>query len=408
MTRNSGFRAVIGLATMALIGATTACGGGTGGAKATGPIKVGVPLGLTGPAASVADWARMGVEMSAAEINTAGGINGRKIKLVFEDTGLDPTKAVMAVNRLINQEKVELIVGPMTSDETLATLPATAKAHIASINGSGSAITPQVAPYSFAMLMNAQDQAQKMVEYALDKYHAKSIATLNYSATQGKIAGAAFLSALKSRGMKPVATQEYKFPTSDLTPQLLALKKSNPDVLVSFNTTGDDTGRLVLGLRQLNWNVPVIGGYGTTFAAQAKGVAGADTYANLKSVTWSAFSACSASQVRPQATDFIKRVQASYGAQRLKNASYDYLAVYRDALFILKAGIEATKSTDGAKVTHWIEDNGAQASKSLSLVHQGYAMSKTNHFLMDTSSLTLVDPGQEIAPGIFRRLDCGK
>ncbi|MCW2879502.1 MAG: hypothetical protein JWQ95_3602 [Sphaerisporangium sp.] len=408
MTRNSGFRALLGIASMALIGATTGCGGDTGGATTTGPIKVGVPLALTGPAAAVASWARMGVEMSAAEINDAGGINGRKVELIFEDTALDPTKAVTSINRLINQEKVELIVGPMTSDESLATLPATTRAKIPSINGSGSAITPQVAPYSFAMLMNAEHQAQKMVEVALGKYGAKSVATLNYSGTQGKIGGAAFIKTLQSHGMTPTATQEFKFPVTDLTPQLLTLKKSNPDVLLSFNNTGDDTGRLVLGLRQLNWNVPVVGSYATTFATQAKGVAGPDTFAKLKSVTWSAFSACDKAQIRPQATDFIKRARARFDATRLKDASYDYMAVYRDALFILKAGVEATKSTDGPKVADWIETKGAEALKSLPVVHQGYAMSKTNHFLMDTSSLALVDAGEEIAPGIFRRLDCDK
>src|SRR5690554_2134363 len=108
------------------------------GSDDDGPIRVGVPLGLTGPAATTADWARMGVELAADEINADGGIDGREVELVVIDTELDPTKAVTAVNRLINQDDVDLIVGPMTSDETLATLPHSTRANIASINGSGS------------------------------------------------------------------------------------------------------------------------------------------------------------------------------------------------------------------------------------------------------------------------------
>lgn len=347
----------------------------------------------------------MGVELAAEEVNAAGGIDGRQVELVFADTELDPTKAVTAVNRLINQDKVDLIIGPNTSDETLATLPATTRANIASINGSGSAVTPENAPLSFAMLMKAEDQAEKMVEVALDRYGAKAIAGVSYSAAQGKAGAGSWTETLKSRGMKPVALQEFQVPVTDLTPQLLDLKKSNPDVLLSFNQTGNDTGRLVLGMRQLNWGVPVIASYGSTFAAQAKGVAGPETFANLKSVTWSAFSACAPAETRSQATDFIKRATQRYPEQ-VKTASLDYMAVWRDALFLLKAGVEGANSTEGDKVAEWLETKGAAEAPSLPLVHQGFAMSAQNHFLMNTDSLALVDPGQEIAPGIFRRLDC--
>lgn len=398
-------RLVSAAASVAILGAVAACGGASSD-EADDTIKVGVPLGLTGATAAVGDWARMGVELSVEQINADGGIDGREVEVIFADTEADPTKAVTAMNRLINQEKVDLIVGPMTSDETLATLPATTKANIPSINGSGSEITPEVAPYSFAMLMNAEHQAQKMVEFAFDRYDASSVATLNYSATQGKTAAAAFDEALEERGTEATASQEFDVPVTDLAPQLLSLQKGDPDVLLSFNQTGDDTGRLVLGVRELGWDVPVIGSYATTFAQQAMGLAGPDTFENLKSVTWSAFSACSADEVREESTEFIANVQESFDEKRTANASYDYVAVYRDALFLLKAAVEATGTTDGDKVAAWLEDEGPETAPSLPLVHEGYAMSEDNHFLMDTSSLALVDAGQQIAPNIMQRLDC--
>lgn len=403
------FRRVVGaMGAASTLVLAAACGGSGDSGGDEGPIKLGVPLALSGGAAATADWARMGVEMSVKEINADGGIDGRKVEAVYVDTELDPTKAVTVVNRLINQDKVDLIVGPITSDETLATLPMTTKANIASINGSGSEITPKVAPYSFAMLMNAEHQAQKMVEYALgDTYKASSVATLNYSATQGKTAAKAFADALKKAGKPAVGTQEFDVPVTDLAPQLLSLRKSDPDVLLSFHQTGDDTGRLVLGLRELGWDVPVIGSYGSTFADQAKGVAGKDVYKNFKSVTWSAFSACSADDIRPASRDFIKNITAEFPDKRTANAALDYVAVYRDALFLLKAGVEGSGSTDGDKVAGWLEENGPKAAADLPLVHEGYAMSQDNHFLMDTGSLTLVDAGDELEPGIVRRLDCG-
>ncbi|MCZ4497554.1 MAG: hypothetical protein JWQ74_107 [Marmoricola sp.] len=385
--------------------AATACGSSGGGRDEGGTIKLGVPLALTGPAAATADWARMGVELSVKQINAAGGIDGRKVKAVYADTELDPTNAVTVVNRLINQDKVDLMVGPITSDETLATLPMTTKANIASINGSGSEITPEVAPYSFAMLMNAEFQADKMVDYAVEKYGAKSIGTVAYSATQGKTADRSFKAAAKKRNL-PITSKQFDVPVTDLTPQLLDLKASNPDVLLSFNQTGDDTGRLVLALRELKWDVPVVASYGSTFSDQAKGVAGDNAFDGLKSVTWGAFSACSEADVRQESADFIAAVEAEFDDKRVATAALDYVAVYRDALFLLKAGVEGSGSTDGDKVAKWLETEGADAAMDLSLVHEGYAMSKDNHFLMDTDSLTLIDAGEELAPGINRRLDC--
>lgn len=399
-------RSAVAAGLVGVLALTAACGSSSAKDEGEGPIKLGVALALTGPAAATADWARMGVELSVKQVNEAGGINGRQVEAVYADTELNPTKAVTVVNRLINQDKVDLIIGPLTSDETLATLPMTTKANIASINGSGSEITPEVAPYSFAMLMNAEDQAKKMVDYAKTTYKASSVATINYSGTQGKAAAKSFKKALADHGMSEASSQEFDVPVTDLTPQLLNMRKSNPDVLLSFNQTGNDTARLVLGLRELNWDIPVIGSYGSTFASQAKAVAGPDTFKGLKSVTWSAFSACTANDIRPASTAFVGAVKSQFDEKRTANAAMDYVAEYRDALFLLKAGVEGSGSTAGDKVAGWLETDGAKASVDLNLVHQGYAMSKDNHFLMDTSSLTLVDAGEELAPGIVRRLDC--
>src|SRR5690606_3666365 len=103
--------------------------------------------------------------MAADALNANGGINGRQVELVVVDTEADPTKANAAVTRLVQQDKVELVVGPITSDESLATMPILTQANIPSMNGSGSEITPENSPYSFAMLINAVDQGKAMVRF---------------------------------------------------------------------------------------------------------------------------------------------------------------------------------------------------------------------------------------------------
>ncbi|CAM3570794.1 ABC transporter substrate-binding protein [Nocardioides zeicaulis] len=388
-----------------LLTATAACGGDSGDGGSSGPIKVGVPLGITGPAAGTADWDRMGVELSVAQINEAGGIDGRQVEAVFADTELDPAKAVTAVNRLINEDKVDLVVGPMTSDETLATLPALTRANIPSINGAGSKVTPENAPYSFGMLLNAEYQGQKMVEYAASRYDAERAAVISYSGTQGKVGRAAIDAALEESGIEEVAGQEYDIPVTDLSSQVLALKQGDPDVVLAFPQTGNDTGLLVQAMRDANLDVPIVGSYATTYAGQAIAVAGEDAYEDLVSVTWPAFSACDAGDVREVATDFIDEVKSTYGEKRTTGAAFDNIASFRDALWLLKAGIEGSKSLDGDKVSAWLEENETDAAPDQPLVQNAYKLSADSRFLMDTSSLTLVNAGTEVAPGISQRLD---
>ncbi|MET4705171.1 ABC transporter substrate-binding protein [Frigoribacterium sp. UYMn621] len=405
-------KATMAVAVFGLVVSLAACSGGSTPtatpAAAKGPLKIGVPLGITGPAALVGTWARAGVEAAANELNRAGGIGGRKVELVFLDTETDPTKAVSATTRLINQDRVDFVVGPMTSDETLATLPMLRTANIASINGSSSGITPKNAPLSFAMLLNASDQAAKMVDFAVKKYHAKRIATANYSATQGKTAHESFLKTLDTFRLKPVAEAEYDIPVTDMTPQLLSLKQGNPDFLLLVGQTGSDTGQFELARRGLNMeNIPAIGNYATTFAAQTMGVAGPNAYANLNSVTWSAFGACTAKNVRPQASGFIDHLKSTLSTKAAATMSYDYAAVWHDAVILLGAAYEATGGSDGAAVAKWLETKGAaEADKNKLLVHTGWAMSKKNHFLFNVDSLALVNPGKEVAPKIFQRIDC--
>lgn len=408
MAKHRNARQVIAVvAATGLLGVTAACGGGGDDSASTdAPLKVGVPIPISGPVAAIGDWTRMGIESAAKSINADGGIDGREVELVFADTEADPTKAVTAVTRLVQQDKVDLVIGPITSDEALATLPILTRANVASVNGAGSEITPKNAPYSFASLINAEDQGKAMVDFALEREGVENVGELHYSATQGKAGARGWDEELKAKNIESVSTQEFDLPVTDLTPQLLKLKKADPDVLLMFAQGGNETGKLSEGREQLNWDVPVIGSYGTTFAAQAKGVGGDETYKDFDSVTWSAFSACSEGEIRQQSVDFVDSVNTEFDAKRTTGASMDYVAIFHDALVLLKAGVEGSDSTDGDKVASWLEDNGAKEAPSLPVVHEGFAMSKDNHFLMDADSLVLVNAGEEIAPQISKRVSC--
>lgn len=390
-------------ATATMVASLAACGGG--GSGSGGPLKVGVPVGLTGPAAANGEWAKLGVEVALKEINAEGGIDGRQVEVTFGDTELDPTKAVTEMNRLITQTKVDIIIGPLTSDTTLATLPVVNKYKIASIMGSASesVVTPEKAPYSFSWTPNVTTQSNRMVDAAIDA-GAESIAVLTDSGVQGKSAAEAMKAAIKDRGLKLAGAQETNSKDTDFTPQLLKLKQTNADRLLMLPQASTDTGRILKQIKQIDWDIPITGSYGTTFADQVKEIAGPDAYDNMNATTFAGFAACSTDDVPENTVSMIDKVEA-FSPERAKTASMDSVAESYDAMYLMKAAIEATGTTDGPEVAKWLESNGKSLPGSLPVTGQAYGMSASSHFLVGDESIALVDPGTEVAEGVFQRTD---
>ena len=86
-------------------------------------ILIGSVQDLSGPIAALGKWVRNGMQMRVEEINAQGGVQGRKIKLLMEDSAYDPKKAVLAVQKLVNQDKVFMVVGHMGTAHNNAAMP---------------------------------------------------------------------------------------------------------------------------------------------------------------------------------------------------------------------------------------------------------------------------------------------
>jgi branched-chain amino acid transport system substrate-binding protein len=86
-------------------------------------ILLGSIQDLSGPLAGYGKQARNGMQMAIEEVNEQGGINGRKIKLLVEDAGYDPKKAVLAAQKLVNQDKIFMMVGHIGTAQNMAAMP---------------------------------------------------------------------------------------------------------------------------------------------------------------------------------------------------------------------------------------------------------------------------------------------
>lgn len=367
------------------------------------PIKVGAMIPLTGSGATVGESGQIAVELAVRNINAAGGIAGRRIQLVIADYQTDATIGVSEAKRLIHQEKVELLVGPTYSQVTLAVLPILNEAKIPSINVSGSEkLTPDVGPYAFSMLANAEAQSRLMVDHAIKALKIKSAAILTDTGAQAKTAVEAMKAELAARNVKLAGAQEYQYRQTDMTPQLLALRRATPDVILLFTSNGEDTGNMVKSLNELGWGVKVVGSFGATFSGPALKIAGKEAYKNLVAVNYKGFSYCPSEPTPKTFQDFVASVKA-FKPAAFERQPLAYLSLWYDAVYVLKAAVEGTGGkTDGPSVAAWLESN----SKSFHGINSGLTASKSTHFLVGHDALTVVYPDRQREGGLLERVGC--
>jgi ABC-type branched-subunit amino acid transport system substrate-binding protein len=395
------------LVAVALVLAATAGAGARTPAKAQGQpeFKLGLLLPLTGPLALPGARIRVAVQYAVSEINRRGGVSGRRVTLVTIDDAADPTQDVQGVTRLLNQDRVDFVFGPITSDGMLAILPSVTRARKAVIGVVGSPrLTPSVMRYGFSILLNAGEQATKIVQYANSRGW-RRVAVLHDSGEQGKSADAVMREQIQRRGMTLTESQEYNVGATDVTAQLLALRGENPQALLLFPTTGTDTGRVLQGLNQLNWDIPVVGGYGAHYGADVARVAGRPAMSRLVATTYAAFGKCPRSGVPNATKSFIN------GIRRFNPEAFDSLvpaldltAAVRDGIWVMKRAVEGARSTRGDRVAAWLERNSQTLGRGL--VNPKVTVSRNSHFLFGPSSMVLVRPGIEVSPGVYPRADC--
>jgi ABC-type branched-subunit amino acid transport system substrate-binding protein len=367
------------------------------------PMKVGQFLDITGGGASAAEAAKLGIDMAVAEINAAGGIAGRKLDMITADTQTDPTVALGEAKRLVQQEKVELMFGPLISQVLIAVLPVVNEAKIPEVGATGSeAITPQAAPYYFSVLINAESQAKAMVDQAAKVLKAKSGAIISDSGAQAKSFVEAMKREMEARGMKLTGTQEYQYRATDMTPQLLTLKRGNPDTLFLFASSGEDAGNVLKARDDLGWDPKITGNYTVaTFADAVIRVAGKEALHDTTGLNYTAFTYCDANQLPKPFSDFVARAKA-FDPAKAGRLSLPFAAALYDGVYIIKAGVEGSGKTDGPSVAAWIEANGAKYAGILGPL----GASSASHFLVGPTALSAVYPDRILPGGLQQRFGC--
>ncbi|MFN8999125.1 MAG: ABC transporter substrate-binding protein [Betaproteobacteria bacterium] len=230
-------------------------------AQANDVIRIGWLSSLTGPLSSAAQAENQGVQLAVAEINAAGGINGRKLELLTRDTAGDPTKAVNLAQQLAFSEKVHFIIGPVNSGEGLGATPVIARAGVPNlVIGALEELTDPVKyPRAFRLINTNRQWISTANNYALKTLKRSRIALIGDTTGYGTASANTATEMLEAAGVKPVYTVLVDPNKTDLTDELAKARAAGADVIMPWSAATGLVGRLLNARGDMGWNVPVVG-----------------------------------------------------------------------------------------------------------------------------------------------------
>jgi branched-chain amino acid transport system substrate-binding protein len=229
--------------------------------QAAETIKVGTFLAVTGPASFLGDPELKTLQMYIDEVNANGGVIGRQVELVHYDSGANPQKAVDFAKRLIQRDKVDVIVGGSATGETMAVIPEVEKAGMPFISLAGAvAIIEPVKSWVFKTPHTDRMAAAKIYE-DMTKRGIKKIALISGDGGFDKSGRAQSLDLAPEYGIEIVADETYGSKDTDMTAQLTKIRASNAEAILNF---GFGTGPAIVtkNIRQLDIKLPVYQSHG--------------------------------------------------------------------------------------------------------------------------------------------------
>jgi len=352
---------------------------GCGKGRTTDEIRVGEYSSLTGTTATFGQSTHNAVTMAYDELNGAGGVLGRKIKVFVEDDQSKPEEAATAATKLINQNHVVALVGEVSSSRSLAAAP------ICQANGtpmvSPSSTNPRVTQtgdYIFRVCFIDPFQGGVMAKFAADTLKVKKVAILVDVRNDYSIGLQTFFREnFKRLGGQIVSEQSYSEGDSDFHAQLTQIKSANPEAIYvpGYYT---EVGTIARQARELGIpsTVPLMGGDGWDSP-------------RLWEIGGEALNGCyfsnhySTDNPSPVVQKFVKDYKDRY-----KQVPDALAALGYDAAKILADAMQRAGSTDGKKVRD--------------------ALAATKDFQGVTGKITINSDRNAVKPAVVLKVENGK
>ncbi len=308
-----------------------------GGAEAK-EIIIGEVAALTGGTATFGQSSHAGTQMAIDEINAAGGLLGKKVKLITEDDQSKDGEAGTVVKKLISREKAVAILGEVSSKKSLEMAPVCQSKGIPMISpASTNPKVTEAGDYIFRICFIDPFQGTVMAKFALSRGWKKVAVMTDVKQDYSVGLSDFFKKYFTANGGTIVSEQSYSSGDKDFKAQLTALKGTTPDAIFASGYY-NEAGLIAVQARELGINVPLLGGDGWDSPSLVP-VAGKAMEGNFFSNHFAA------EDKSPIIQEFVQKYQAAHKTEPDAMAALGY-----DSAMILAAAIKKVGTTEGKAV----------------------------------------------------------
>ena len=203
-----------------------------GCAKKENEIKIGAILPLTGDAAKYGQNTKNGIDLALEEINRKGGIKGKKVSIICEDSQADPKKAVSVFQKLTTVDKVSFFLGPLASSSVLAVAPIANKKKVIILAPAAS--SPKITDagdYIFRNVMSDLFDGRAIADFAFNNLKKMTAGIIYINNDFGIGLEASFKASFEKYGGEVVIVEAFNPGGTDFRTQLAKIKSSAPEVV---------------------------------------------------------------------------------------------------------------------------------------------------------------------------------
>ena len=316
------------------------------------PIKIGTIYAMSGGAAAIGTNILRGVEFAVNEINAAGGVNGRPLEIVRGDHAGDPATGKSEAERLITQEHVDVVMGCHMSvvTEVVAQVCQQYKVPMITAISTLDRLSNEEhkdIDYFFRLCPLNSVYVEDMLKYLKDSEQQtgeeiKTVAIFTDRAAIGQELIRCVELFKDKYGLELVATVDYTSNATDLSAQVLALKKAKPDAILCDSYIGDAT-LFIQTLKEQNYSPKMI-------VAKANGFTDPSFITNLGSIANGVASVVEFNPDLINGKEINEEFKAVYGVDMNGHSAESYTVVW-----LFKAAIEAAGTTDGEAVKNALD-----------------------------------------------------
>lgn len=314
---------------------TTAAGQPTQPAGAsTEPIYIGVSGPLTGDRAQYGAQWKKGFDLALEEINGAGGVNGRKLEYIFEDSQSDPKQSVVIAQKFVADPRIIVELGDFSSTASMAASQIYQRGGLVQFGFTNSHpdFTKAGGDYTWSTSVTQDQASPALADFAVTTLGLKKLAVFQLNNDWGKSTYDSFTKHAKELGAEIVASQEYLDSEKDFRSAITSIRDAKPDgvILISYQADG---ALIAQQLREAGLNQPLVASAAIQSPDYTKlgGKAVEGTYV---------LGEFDINNPRPEVQSFVKAFKAKYNEDPDLFATLAY-----DTIYLMKNAIEVGGAT---------------------------------------------------------------